>query len=62
MREKGKYFNELSEEERHTYAMYCRHAMIHKLLADIRADLEVCEMEGWPKREYIDLIKRSLPI
>lgn len=37
-----------------------RHQMIHKLMADIRLDLAVCEIEGWDKREYIDMLYKEL--
>lgn len=30
-----------------------REQMKHKLLADIRTDLAVCEIEGWRPREYL---------
>ena len=38
-----------------------RHSMIARLLADIRIDLEVCEIEGWDKKEYIRMIQDALP-
>ena len=28
-----------------------------RLLADIRVDLMICEIEGWDKMEYIDELK-----
>ena len=31
----------------------CREEMKHRLLADILADLSICELEGYDKREYI---------
>ena len=31
-----------------------REKMKYRLLADIRADLMVCELEGWDKLEYLD--------
>ena len=37
-----------------------RHQMIVKLLADIRADLMICDIEGWDKKEYLDQIKSML--
>ena len=30
-----------------------REQMKHKLLLDIRADLLVCELNGWDKKEYL---------
>lgn len=34
-----------------------RKQLMHRLLADIRVDLLVCEIEGWCKREYLEEIK-----
>lgn len=38
----------------------CREQMIHRLLHDIRIDLEVCKLEGWNPKEYIDRLKREV--
>ena len=37
-----------------------RHRMIHRLLSDIRIDLEVCEIEGWDKMEYIKTLQKEI--
>ena len=37
-----------------------RHQMIHRLLADIALDMKICEVEGWDKLEYINMLKREL--
>lgn len=37
-----------------------RHKQILRLLADIRTDLEICEIEGWDKMEYINQLKTLL--
>ena len=37
-----------------------RHQMITKLYADILADMQVCEIEGWDKLEYIHLLQDLL--
>lgn len=37
-----------------------RHQMIYKLLADIRMDLAICEVEGWSKTEFIDQLKELI--
>ena len=37
-----------------------RHTAIFRLLADIRIDLEICELEGWDKSEYINKLKELL--
>lgn len=34
-----------------------RHKAILRLLNDIRIDMEVCEIEGWNKLEYINQLK-----
>ena len=31
-----------------------RHQTILRVLADIRLDMEICEIEGWNKTEYLD--------
>ena len=33
-----------------------RHQAIIRLLADIRMDMEICEIEGWDKTEFIRMI------
>lgn len=37
-----------------------RHQMIRRLLADIRMDLQVCDVEGWDKREYIRMLQKEI--
>lgn len=37
-----------------------RHKAIVRLLADILIDLEICELEGWDKQEYINKLKELL--
>ena len=37
-----------------------RHKAIVRLLTDIRIDLEICELEGWDKTEYINKLKELL--
>ena len=37
-----------------------RHKAIVRLLEDIRIDLEICELEGWDKTEYISRLKALL--
>lgn len=37
-----------------------RHKAIVRLLADILIDLEICELEGWDKTEYINKLKELL--
>ena len=37
-----------------------RHTAILRILKDVRIDLEICEIEGWDKTEYLNLIKQLL--
>lgn len=37
-----------------------REQMKLKLMADIRADLIVCEIEGWDKMEYLNELKELI--
>lgn len=34
-----------------------RHQMITRLYADILVDMQVCEIEGWDKMEYLKMLK-----
>lgn len=54
--EKTKQFNhERFSREMRLYArLLAREKMKLRLLADIRMDLMVCELEGWDKLEYLD--------
>lgn len=38
-----------------------RHQAIVRLLGDIRMDMEICEMEGWDKTEFLRMIRDALP-
>jgi len=37
-----------------------RHKAIVRILNDIRMDMEICEIEGWDKNEYLNLIRQLL--
>ena len=37
-----------------------RHTAILRILKDVRFDLEICEIEGWDKTEYIKQLKKLL--
>ena len=37
-----------------------RHKAIVRILNDIRIDMEICEIEGWDKNEYLNLIRELL--
>lgn len=49
---------ELDPEARLIINKLGREASILRLLADIRIDMMVCELEGWDKTEYIEEICR----
>lgn len=48
-KETAKAFNDLA-----------RHTAILRILKDVRIDLEICEIEGWDKTEYIKQLKKLL--
>ena len=37
-----------------------RHKAIVHLLHDIRMDMEICEIEGWDKMEYVRMIQELI--
>ena len=37
-----------------------RHKAIVRILNDIRMDMEICEIEGWDKNEYLNLIRQLI--
>ena len=39
---------------------FARHTAIFRILNDIRMDMEICEIEGWDKNEYLNLLKQLL--
>ncbi len=43
-------------ETRYALQTAARHELILKILADIAADMMICELEGWPKTEFIDML------
>lgn len=50
----------MEEETRKALNDLARHRMIHRVLADIRIDLEICEIEGWDKLEYIRTLQKEI--
>ena len=48
-KETAKAFNDLA-----------RHTAILRILKDVRIDLEICEIEGWDKTEFIKQLKKLL--
>lgn len=37
-----------------------RKQMVHRLLADISMDINICYLEGWCYKEYIEEIKQEI--
>lgn len=37
-----------------------RHKMILRLYADILTDMQICEVEGWDKMEYIRMLQELI--
>ena len=48
------------EETRRKAQELARYQMIVKLEADILMDMQVCDIEGWDKTEYIKQLKALL--
>lgn len=40
----------------------CREQMKQRLWLDIRADIEVCRLEGWDCKEYISELKEIMDL
>lgn len=55
--QKNKQTQEIDENYRKTVNDLARKNFEMRLLVDIRADLVVCEIEGWDKTEYIEELK-----
>lgn len=53
-------FSPDTPETRKRFQDLCRHVFIAKILADIRMDMAVCELEGWDKMEYINMIYEEM--
>lgn len=49
-----------TQEARKALNRLAREKMKYRLLADIRFDLAVCEIEGWDKAEYLSEIKNMI--
>lgn len=45
------------EDTRRKAQELARHQMIVKLEADILFDMQVCEIEGWDKTEYLKMLE-----
>lgn len=47
-------------EAAETFNQCARAKMVERLLADVRADLMICEIEGWSKTDYLEQIKNVI--
>lgn len=50
----------IGEEAPRKMQELARHQMIVKLYKDILMDMQICEIEGWDKMEYINQIREAL--
>lgn len=55
-----KSYIEDTPEARKALNDLARHQLIVKLLTDVRMDMMVCEIEGWDKMEFINILKAEL--
>jgi len=51
---------ELDVETRKALNDLARHQLILRLYADISMDIQVCEIEGWDKLEFINMLYNIL--
>ena len=57
----GIQFEPDTKETRKKMQMLARHVAITKLLQDISTDMQICDIEGWDKTEYLRMIQEALP-
>ncbi len=51
---------DLDPDTRRALQELARHQMIEELLADMRFDMEVCELEGWDPREFPTMVRKAV--
>lgn len=56
----GIILNPDTPEARKALNRLAREKMKYRLLADIRFDLVICELEGWDKTEYLAELKEMI--
>ena len=49
-----------TKETRYAFQKYARECFIVQLLQDISVDMEICEIEGWDKTEYVRRLREVL--
>ena len=52
--------SELNKEERYLLHCAAREQMKKKLLADILIDMQICSLEGWNPREFVDDLHKEI--
>ena len=50
----------MDEETRKALNELARHRMKHRLLADALFDINVCKLEGWDYKQYVQELKKEL--
>lgn len=58
----GVILNPDTAEARKALNSLAREKMKYRLLADIRVDLVICELEGWDKLEYLNELKDMINV
>ena len=56
----GIILNPDNKETRKKLNQKSREEIKLKLLADIKMDLQICEIEGWNKKEYLNELKELI--
>lgn len=57
----GVVFEPNTSEARKKLQDLARHTMITRLLEDITIDMQVCDIEGWDKTEYLKMLEEAIP-
>ena len=50
----------MDRETRKALNELARHKMKHRLLADVLFDMNVCKLEGWDYKQYVQELKNEL--
>lgn len=53
-------FEEDTPEARKLLQQAAREEMKHKLLADIAMDIQICQLEGWGYKEYLEELRELI--
>ena len=55
-----RYAADATPEARKALNDLSRHQMIMRLEADILMDMDICEIEGWDRMEYVNMLRELL--